>query len=59
MGTFDIIVQQIANSLILGSFYGLVAIGYSMVYGIIKLLNFAHGDIYNRMFALADPIVPV
>jgi branched-chain amino acid transport system permease protein len=46
VGTFDIIIQQIANSLILGSFYGLVALGYSMVYGIIKLLNFAHGDIY-------------
>jgi branched-chain amino acid transport system permease protein len=42
----DIITQQLANSLVLGSFYGLVAIGYSMVYGIIKLLNFAHGDIY-------------
>jgi branched-chain amino acid transport system permease protein len=43
---FDIITQQLANSLVLGSFYGLVAIGYSLVYGIIKLLNFAHGDIY-------------
>jgi branched-chain amino acid transport system permease protein len=43
---FDITVQQIFNGLILGSFYTLVALGYSMVYGIIKLLNFAHGDIY-------------
>jgi branched-chain amino acid transport system permease protein len=43
---FDIITQQLANSLVLGSFYALVAIGYSMVYGIIKLLNFAHGDIF-------------
>jgi branched-chain amino acid transport system permease protein len=43
---FDITVQQIVNGLILGSFYTLVALGYSMVYGIIKLLNFAHGDIY-------------
>lgn len=34
------------NGLITGSFYALVALGYSMVYGIIKLLNFAHGDIY-------------
>jgi branched-chain amino acid transport system permease protein len=42
----DIIIQQITNGLILGSFYSLVALGYSMVYGIIKLLNFAHGDIY-------------
>lgn len=46
MNLFDIITQQLANSLVLGSFYGLVAIGYSLVYGIIKLLNFAHGDIY-------------
>jgi branched-chain amino acid transport system permease protein len=43
---FDITIQQIVNGLILGSFYTLVALGYSMVYGIIKLLNFAHGDIY-------------
>jgi branched-chain amino acid transport system permease protein len=43
---FDITVQQFVNGLILGSFYTLVALGYSMVYGIIKLLNFAHGDIY-------------
>ena len=42
----DIILQQLTNGLILGSFYGLVALGYSMVYGVIKLLNFAHGDIY-------------
>ena len=46
MNTFTVLAQQVANSLILGSFYGLVALGYSMVYGIIKLLNFAHGDIY-------------
>ena len=42
----EIILQQLVNGLILGSFYALVALGYSMVYGIIKLLNFAHGDIY-------------
>jgi branched-chain amino acid transport system permease protein len=42
----DITIQQFVNGLILGSFYTLVALGYSMVYGIIKLLNFAHGDIY-------------
>ncbi|ATW25925.1 branched-chain amino acid ABC transporter permease [Candidatus Formimonas warabiya] len=46
MGLQDIILQQLVNGLILGSFYSLVALGYSMVYGIIKLLNFAHGDIY-------------
>ncbi|MCK7505968.1 MAG: hypothetical protein MZV70_19125 [Desulfobacterales bacterium] len=46
MTVFDITIQQIVNGLILGSFYTLVALGYSMVYGIIKLLNFAHGDVY-------------
>ncbi len=46
MTVFDIVAQQLVNGLILGSFYTLVALGYSMVYGIIKLLNFAHGDVY-------------
>jgi branched-chain amino acid transport system permease protein len=38
--------QQLINGLTLGSMYGLIAIGYSMVYGIIGMINFAHGDIY-------------
>lgn len=42
----DIFIQQIINGLSLGSVYALVALGYTMVYGIIKLLNFAHGDVY-------------
>ncbi|MCG6493080.1 branched-chain amino acid ABC transporter permease [Kitasatospora sp. A2-31] len=37
--------QQLANGLILGALYGLVAIGYTMVYGIVQLINFAHGEI--------------
>jgi branched-chain amino acid transport system permease protein len=44
--TVELYLQQLINGLISGSFYALVALGYSMVYGIIKLLNFAHGDIY-------------
>jgi len=43
---WEIVLLQTVNGLILGSFYALVALGYSMVYGIIKLLNFAHGDLY-------------
>jgi branched-chain amino acid transport system permease protein len=39
-------IQQLINGLSLGSVYALIAIGYTMVYGIIKLINFAHGDIY-------------
>lgn len=42
----DTFIQQIINGLSLGSVYALVALGYTMVYGIIKLLNFAHGDVY-------------
>ena len=38
--------QIIVNGLILGSVYALIALGYTMVYGIIKLINFAHGDVY-------------
>lgn len=40
------LVQQIVNGICQGSVYALIAIGYTMVYGIIKLINFAHCDIY-------------
>ncbi|PYE87964.1 branched-chain amino acid ABC transporter permease [Phyllobacterium leguminum] len=39
-------IQQVINGLTLGSIYGLIAIGYTMVYGIIGMINFAHGDIF-------------
>jgi branched-chain amino acid transport system permease protein len=42
----DTLIQQVINGLTLGSVYALIALGYTMVYGIIKLLNFAHGDIF-------------
>lgn len=38
--------QQLINGISLGSIYALIALGYTMIYGIIKLINFAHGDIY-------------
>ena len=41
----DIFLQQILNGLVLGSIYALVALGYTMVYGILNLINFAHGDV--------------
>jgi branched-chain amino acid transport system permease protein len=41
----DIFVQQLINGLVLGSMYALVALGYTMVYGIINLINFAHGEV--------------
>ena len=40
------VIQQLINGISLGSIYALIALGYTMVYGIIKLINFAHGDIY-------------
>lgn len=42
----DQFLQQIVNGISLGSIYALIALGYTMVYGIIKLINFAHGDVY-------------
>ena len=40
------VLQQLVNGISLGSIYALIALGYTMIYGIIKLINFAHGDIY-------------
>lgn len=42
----DTFVQQLINGLTVGSIYALIALGYTMVYGILRLINFAHGDIY-------------
>jgi branched-chain amino acid transport system permease protein len=48
-------VQQLVNGLSLGGIYALIALGYTMVYGIIELINFAHGDVYTlgTFFSLA------
>ena len=52
-------VQQLVNGLTLGSIYGLIAIGYTMVYGIIGMINFAHGDIFmiGAFIALATFLI--
>src|ERR1700687_493806 len=42
----EIFVQQLINGITLGSIYGLIAIGYTMVFGIIGMVNFAHGDVF-------------
>ena len=66
----DTFIQLTLNGLTLGSVYALIALGYSLVYGILKLLNFAHGDVVTvgsfigfGMLQLlggsADPIVPI
>ena len=44
--TSNMMIQHLFNALMLGSLYGLIAIGYTMVYGILRLINFAHGDIF-------------
>ncbi|MCM0044187.1 MAG: branched-chain amino acid ABC transporter permease [Burkholderiaceae bacterium] len=41
----DILVQQLINGLVLGSMYALIALGYTMVYGVLNLINFAHGEV--------------
>ena len=42
----EIFLQQLINGVTLGSIYGLIAIGYTMVFGIIGMVNFAHGDVF-------------
>jgi branched-chain amino acid transport system permease protein len=46
IGRMEYFIQQLINGLTLGSIYGLIAIGYTMVYGIIGMINFAHGDVF-------------
>jgi branched-chain amino acid transport system permease protein len=49
----EVFVQQLINGLTLGSIYGLIAIGYTMVFGIIGMVNFAHGDVFMLSAFLA------
>jgi branched-chain amino acid transport system permease protein len=55
MPRLDVFLQQLINGLSLGAIYALIALGYTMVYGIIELINFAHGDVYTlgTFFSLA------
>ena len=57
----EIFVQQLINGLTLGSIYGLIAIGYTMVFGIIGMVNFAHGDVFmvSAFIALIATLVLV
>lgn len=65
----DVFIQQLINGLSLGAVYALIAVGYTMVYGVLRLINFAHGDIFmmgamgallaaTSWFHLASPNVP-
>ncbi len=55
MPDLEILLQQVLNGLVLGSVYALVALGYTMVYGILQLINFAHGDVlmFGAMVAVS------
>ncbi len=60
---FQTFMQQFVNALSLGSLYALIAIGYTMVYGILRLINFAHGDIfmiggYLAFYAVTSLMMP-
>jgi branched-chain amino acid transport system permease protein len=46
-GFMEIFLQQLTNGLAVGSIYALIALGYTMVYGVLKLINFAHGDLFT------------
>lgn len=61
--TFDQLLQNLANGISLGALYALIAIGYTMVYGILRLINFAHGDIvmigaYAAFYGVAMFLLP-
>ncbi|MBI3324595.1 MAG: branched-chain amino acid ABC transporter permease LivH, partial [Candidatus Omnitrophica bacterium] len=46
MSGWSLFLQQLANGLTLGTIYALIALGYTMVYGVIQLINFAHGEVF-------------
>ena len=54
-----VLLQQLINGLTLGCLFGLVAIGYTMVYGILLLINFAHGDVFMMSMYFAFYMISV
>ncbi|RYD06756.1 hypothetical protein N752_03510 [Desulforamulus aquiferis] len=61
--SIDYLLQQLTNALSLGSIYALTAIGYTIVYGILRLINFAHGDVlmlgaYSAGFVFSQLYLP-
>ncbi|MCJ7687622.1 MAG: branched-chain amino acid ABC transporter permease LivH, partial [Desulfobacteraceae bacterium] len=55
----SLFLQQLVNGITLGGVYALIAVGYTMVYGVIQLINFAHGEIYMLGAFLAYTMVTV
>ena len=61
--SFETFIQHLINGISVGSLYALIAIGYTMVYGILRLINFAHGDIfmlgtYIAFYAMTSFMLP-
>ncbi|HXV25281.1 MAG TPA: branched-chain amino acid ABC transporter permease [Alphaproteobacteria bacterium] len=56
MSELTVFLQQLANGLVLGFLYGLIAIGLSMVYGLLRMINFAHGDVLMLGVFIALPV---
>jgi branched-subunit amino acid ABC-type transport system permease component len=56
----EVFIQQLINGITLGSIYGLIAIGYTMVFGILGMVNFAHGDVFmvSAFIALIAFLMP-
>jgi branched-chain amino acid transport system permease protein len=59
MTSLQLLLQQLANGLTLGAIYALIALGYTMVYGVIQLINFAHGEVFVLGAYLALTVVLV
>ncbi len=53
MSPTDVLIQQLLNGLTIGAYLALIALGYTMVYGIIELINFAHGDLFTFGFLIS------
>ena len=56
---FQLFLQQLLNGLTIGMVYALIAIGYTMVYGVIQLINFAHGEVFMTGAYLALTVITV
>ena len=54
----EVFMQQTLNGLTIGAYLGLIALGYTMVYGIIELINFAHGDLFAIGFFISLTLFP-
>ncbi len=52
--SLSLVIQELVVGIATGSIYALIALGYTLVYGIIELINFAHGDVFHDRFVYLD-----